>query len=793
MPEMQVVSSERREFDVWNEVPLVPQLTGMSCWAAAAAMIIGWRDVICVEPEQVAQGAGRWSEYREGLHPMDLEDFARAWGLTSETQLEWSVEEVRALLERYGPVWLGEASPGLHSIVVTGMYGDGSANGTFVRINDPWPINRGERYTLPWRQLMANFRNATTIAGVHAQVMHATGRRGGPSGSYHFTQQHVTRSYVNRNHQSKDVAMHHTNGQRRHYEEYPASYGSAVAYATAVSAGQAYINTQSSSPDPLAGQGGTGENLCLLWNELPDDVNAIDVVVHLHGYSSAAPNAALLRAKVAAAGLDLARRQRPTLAIVPRGRKITDAEIRANPRANAQRYTFPALVADHGGGLERLVAFALDHFKRNVLHATSGAPLRIDRLIFTAHSGGGAPLNQLLAAHATRAVCNPHEVHVFDAFYGEVRGVIAWAQARLAADRALPPGAVAAQGGALRVAYGSGTAAGSRAVSHVLPNASDPLRAAYRAELTPIGHGEIPRAVGPVLLADARADLPARTGARTGGSDDTYGAPVGLLEYYRNNPPDEYESSYAPPDESGAIALQTVPAWCPMRNVAATVARAEERRWTQANGTKYLENNPAMLQALRDYWGAVPGVNAVNAANQSAANAVAFPWSAAFICYVMRQAGFTTALGFNFGSAHMRYIVGALRNRERSDQNKPFWLVDSIEVQNEALPEPGDLICLNRRVQVNGQWQWTNHSFDSLRQQFWSNGHENVPPSGSSHTALVVGTWQDPATGDRFLETIGGNEDQSVRLRRNIRLNQHGGIANPAANRIFGMIKIIGC
>ena len=36
MPES---SGFRRVFDIWNEVPLVPQTTGMSCWAAAAAMI----------------------------------------------------------------------------------------------------------------------------------------------------------------------------------------------------------------------------------------------------------------------------------------------------------------------------------------------------------------------------------------------------------------------------------------------------------------------------------------------------------------------------------------------------------------------------------------------------------------------------------------------------------------------------------------------------------------------------------------------------------------------------------
>src|SRR5262249_36241017 len=74
--------SREESFDIWHEVPLVPQLTGMSCWAAAAAMIIGWRDRIPVAADEVARGAGHWAAYREGLEPADVPSLARAWGLT---------------------------------------------------------------------------------------------------------------------------------------------------------------------------------------------------------------------------------------------------------------------------------------------------------------------------------------------------------------------------------------------------------------------------------------------------------------------------------------------------------------------------------------------------------------------------------------------------------------------------------------------------------------------------------------------------------------------------------------
>ena len=130
-----------RAFDTWNEVPLVPQTTGMSCWAAAAAMLVGWRESLAVDPDELARGAGRWHEFQRGLHPVDVAALAAEWGLVMEQRDDiWEVDQFRALLEQQGPLWVGEASPGLHAIVVTGLFGDGTPDGTRARINDPWPV-----------------------------------------------------------------------------------------------------------------------------------------------------------------------------------------------------------------------------------------------------------------------------------------------------------------------------------------------------------------------------------------------------------------------------------------------------------------------------------------------------------------------------------------------------------------------------------------------------------------------------------------------------------------------------
>ncbi len=240
--------------------------------------------------------------------------------------------------------------------------------------------------------------------------------------------------------------------------------------------------------------------------------------------------------------------------------------------------------------------------------------------------------------------------------------------------------------------------------------------------------------------------------------------------------------------------------WCQRRQAIAAAARAEEARWTAPNGQKILESHASRLPVLRSYWEAVPVANAAFSAARSAADDEDFPWSAAFICFVMRTAGILPADGFVFGQKHISFIVGALRNRERSDRTRPFWLVDATELQKEATPAPGDLLCFNRCIRSNNPQHHcggrpsrrrTTHTYSNLRARFWGSvANQNRIATGSSHTAIVVGTVEQG--GQRFVETIGGNEENSVRVTR-FPIDQHGNIPNPQANHIFGMIKIVGC
>src|SRR5262249_39859699 len=91
--------------------------------------------------------------------------------------------------------------------------------------------------------------------------------------------------------------------------------GLGLAVATVVGAGRAELDCPLLNP-----HGAQTPNLVLRWNVPPANFTSVDVLVHLHGYSSL-PQAAVLANKEQISGADFnaSTRARPTLALIPRG------------------------------------------------------------------------------------------------------------------------------------------------------------------------------------------------------------------------------------------------------------------------------------------------------------------------------------------------------------------------------------------------------------------------------------------------------------------------------------------
>jgi len=124
------------------DVPLIPQTTSMSCWAASIAMILGWKHQASFDPQLIAANPGGLNympQFTQGLDPNDRYILGRN-GFAVEAPQCYMPQAVHALIDAHGPLWVASAAPAPHIRVVTGYEGER------LFINDPAPVNSGSRY-----------------------------------------------------------------------------------------------------------------------------------------------------------------------------------------------------------------------------------------------------------------------------------------------------------------------------------------------------------------------------------------------------------------------------------------------------------------------------------------------------------------------------------------------------------------------------------------------------------------------------------------------------------------------
>lgn len=168
----------------WDDVPYLPQSSTGSCWAAAAAMIVGWRDRISISDQSIAAEVPAFNAYIAGLQANQRPALASTWNLVPEPPASYTIEAWRDMLETYGPLWVAgmwSASGGGHIRVVIGLESDGNADGsgTTVYLYDPWPGSAG-RIKMPFTQFLqlyeGRFTNSTGY--YQMQILHAESAAG---------------------------------------------------------------------------------------------------------------------------------------------------------------------------------------------------------------------------------------------------------------------------------------------------------------------------------------------------------------------------------------------------------------------------------------------------------------------------------------------------------------------------------------------------------------------------------------------------------------------------------------
>lgn len=147
-----VLRGGRRPAPTIHNVPLIPQPTDQTCWAASTAMLKNSTPaaVIAATPPDLILPNGSVRNFSEGADNVSgNQRFAQAHGLRYFAPQSWSVQGFVALI-RSGPAMLdilwniagytgGQGSSG-HMVVVFGIDSDNEATGagTLLHIRDPW-------------------------------------------------------------------------------------------------------------------------------------------------------------------------------------------------------------------------------------------------------------------------------------------------------------------------------------------------------------------------------------------------------------------------------------------------------------------------------------------------------------------------------------------------------------------------------------------------------------------------------------------------------------------------------
>ena len=116
-----------------TSVSYVSQPTPMSCWAASLAMISGKGSA-----QEVADAVNLQHAMDAGASPEEFEQAVRDLGLTLEGGACGYPSMFLGWLQSWGPVMIcKDINPGFHAVVISGIHGDGTIEGTYLDQNDP--------------------------------------------------------------------------------------------------------------------------------------------------------------------------------------------------------------------------------------------------------------------------------------------------------------------------------------------------------------------------------------------------------------------------------------------------------------------------------------------------------------------------------------------------------------------------------------------------------------------------------------------------------------------------------
>ncbi len=148
-----LILKTQNSIDTRLDVPLITQTTA-NCWEASLAMVVSWRQNASVVPEAILPNSAFLNQWCVAGLDLDHEEIFRYYGLMIDRNFtSYSPSDYERILRERGPIWVvidvsseidnvdldsvdRDIAP--HAIVITGISGDGSLDGTNIYFNNPW-------------------------------------------------------------------------------------------------------------------------------------------------------------------------------------------------------------------------------------------------------------------------------------------------------------------------------------------------------------------------------------------------------------------------------------------------------------------------------------------------------------------------------------------------------------------------------------------------------------------------------------------------------------------------------
>jgi ABC-type bacteriocin/lantibiotic exporter with double-glycine peptidase domain len=132
--------------DISYNVSLVPQETDMGCWAAGMSMLLAYGGISKTQWE-IASECGLDQGMYDGVSSGEFESAAAQMGLRLEGGACGGPDLLASWLGQWGPILVVDAlNPGYHAVVIAGLRGDGTQEGTYVLEHNPLPVGSGQSH-----------------------------------------------------------------------------------------------------------------------------------------------------------------------------------------------------------------------------------------------------------------------------------------------------------------------------------------------------------------------------------------------------------------------------------------------------------------------------------------------------------------------------------------------------------------------------------------------------------------------------------------------------------------------